>query len=142
MVGWLAGRPIAISSSSSSSSSGGSGIGRTSLQQKLSRLSSYDDMNMCVDFRRVLLSRLYCIRPLEISSTLGTVDVSAKVRGSGKSGQAQAIQHALAKALVKLNPDHRPGLRQAGLLTRDSRVVERKKPGLRKARKREQWKKR
>jgi small subunit ribosomal protein S9 len=62
-------------------------------------------------------------------------DVSAKVSGGGVTGQTGAVQLGLARALLSLNPDHRPALRRSGHLTRDSRVKERKKPGLKGARK-------
>lgn len=68
--------------------------------------------------------------------------VSVMVRGSGVNAQAEAIRHGLARALVKLDPELRPTLKKAGFLKRDPRQVERKKFGLRKARKREQWSKR
>ena len=62
-------------------------------------------------------------------------DVSVKVRGGGVTGQTDAVQLGLARALLSLNPDHRPALRRSGHLTRDSRAKERKKPGLKRARK-------
>ncbi|MED6182919.1 30S ribosomal protein S9, chloroplastic [Stylosanthes scabra] len=77
--------------------------------------------------------------------TLGyenSYDVFVKAEGGGLSGQAQAISLGVARALLKVSEDHRQPLRQEGLLTRDSRVVERKKPGLKKARKAPQYSKR
>lgn len=68
--------------------------------------------------------------------------VSVLVRGSGVSAQAEAIRHGLARALEKFDPELRPTLKKAGFLKRDPRQVERKKFGLRKARKKEQWSKR
>ena len=68
--------------------------------------------------------------------------VSALVQGSGVNAQAEAIRHGLSRALVKLDPELRPTLKKAGFLKRDPRQVERKKFGLRKARKKEQWSKR
>lgn len=65
-----------------------------------------------------------------------------KAHGGGLSGQAQAISLGIARSLLKVSSSHRSPLKQEGLLTRDSRVVERKKPGLRKARKRPQYSKR
>lgn len=67
---------------------------------------------------------------------------TVKVRGGGFSSQIDAIKHALARALVKQNPELKVAIKQAGLLTRDPRMVERKKPGLHKARKAEQYSKR
>lgn len=77
--------------------------------------------------------------------TLGyenSYDVFVKAEGGGLSGQAQAISLGIARALLKVSEDHRAALRQEGLLTRDSRVVERKKVGLKKARKAPQYSKR
>lgn len=79
---------------------------------------------------------------LEIVDKLGAVDISVVVRGGGAVGQKDAIALGVARALVDLNPDFRSGLRKAGFLTRDSRVKERKKPGLKKARRAPQWSKR
>jgi small subunit ribosomal protein S9 len=69
-------------------------------------------------------------------------DVSAKVQGGGVSAQAEAVRLAIARALVKFNGEYKKTLRDLGYLTRDARVVERKKPGLKKARKSPQWAKR
>lgn len=80
-------------------------------------------------------------RPLEIAN-MQNVDILVTVRGGGNTGQAGAISHGIARALVKHDETLRPVLRKAGLLTRDPRQVERKKPGLRKARKRPQYSKR
>lgn len=68
--------------------------------------------------------------------------VTVRVVGGGTSGQAGAIRHALARALVRMNPDFKAGLRKAGYLTRDPRMKERKKPGLKRARKAPQYTKR
>ena len=72
----------------------------------------------------------------------GDYEVMAKVQGGGISAQAEAVRHAIARALVKAKADLRGPLKAAGFLKRDPRSVERKKPGLRKARKRPQWSKR
>ena len=72
----------------------------------------------------------------------GQFDINANVEGGGITGQAEAIRLAISRALVKLNPDHRLVLKPDGLLTRDSRMVERKKPGQKKARKKFQFSKR
>ncbi len=82
------------------------------------------------------------LESLRISGTEGRLGVSVLVRGGGISGQAQAIRLGIARALVKMDEGLRPILKSEGLLTRDSRVVERKKPGLRKARRSPQWSKR
>ncbi|MEX0601696.1 MAG: 30S ribosomal protein S9 [Bacteroidota bacterium] len=80
--------------------------------------------------------------PLEVTNALGRYDVHAKVAGGGSSGQAGAVRLAIARSLVAIDEDLRPALRAEGLLTRDPRMVERKKYGLKKARKRFQFSKR
>jgi small subunit ribosomal protein S9 len=80
--------------------------------------------------------------PLEVTNNAGGYDVKVVVRGGGKTGQAGAIRLGLARALLKVDADYRPTLRQKGMLTRDPREVERKKPGRPKARKRFQFSKR
>lgn len=81
-------------------------------------------------------------RPLELTGTLANFSVLVKVRGGGVVGQAGAIRHGVARALLDLNSDLRPTLKKAGLLTRDPRAKERKKVGLKRARKRPQYTKR
>ncbi len=81
-------------------------------------------------------------RPLGIAGADGTYDLSVRVRGGGPTGQAGAVQLAVARALVEIDSDRRTVLRSHGLLTRDPRTVERKKPGKPKARKRFQFSKR
>jgi len=80
--------------------------------------------------------------PLEVTETGGSYDISVLVNGGGIKGQAGAIQLGIARALLKVDPDLRPPLRHGGYLTRDARVKERKKPGLKKARKAPQYTKR
>ena len=80
--------------------------------------------------------------PLRVTNTLHAYNVMARVEGGGQTGQAEAIRHGIARALVRENEELRPVLRQAGLLTRDSRVKERKKYGLKRARKAPQYTKR
>lgn len=80
--------------------------------------------------------------PLEITNTLGTWDVLVNVTGGGLTGQAGAIKHGIARALLKVDGDYRQPLKKAGLLTRDPRMKERKKYGLKKARKAPQFSKR
>jgi small subunit ribosomal protein S9 len=81
-------------------------------------------------------------RPFELTGTRERFGVKCRVNGGGKSGQAGALMLGVARALVAADPNFRPPLRQAGFLTRDSRMVERKKYGLRKARRRPQFSKR
>jgi small subunit ribosomal protein S9 len=79
---------------------------------------------------------------LTISKLDGNYDVTVNVEGGGTKGQAEAIRLGIARALVTINNEYRPALRKEGLMTRDSRMVERKKPGRRKARKKFQFSKR
>jgi len=80
--------------------------------------------------------------PLELTSTLSTLDVIVNVQGGGLSGQAGAIRHGISRALLKVDLDYRKALKKAGMLTRDPRMKERKKYGLKKARKAPQFSKR
>lgn len=80
--------------------------------------------------------------PFTITETLGTYDVLANVKGGGYTGQSEAIRLGISRALIEINPDFRPTLKAEGLLTRDPRMVERKKYGQPKARKRFQFSKR
>jgi len=86
--------------------------------------------------------RMLVRQPLEVAAVSGKYDVSIKVIGGGTTGQAGAVRHGIARALVQLNPDFRERLKREGLLTRDSRVKERKKYGQKGARKRFQFSKR
>ena len=81
-------------------------------------------------------------QPLELTEQLGKVDVLANIRGGGLSGQAGALRHGISKALIEMNPELRQVLKRAGLITRDSRVKERKKYGLAGARRAYQFSKR
>ncbi|MFP6870545.1 MAG: 30S ribosomal protein S9 [Nitrospinota bacterium] len=81
-------------------------------------------------------------QPFEITGTWGRFDVDASVAGGGKSGQAGAVRHGITKALLEIDPSYRTTLKKAGLITRDSRVKERKKYGLKGARKKSQFSKR
>ena len=81
-------------------------------------------------------------QPLAATETLGKVDIVATVEGGGVSGQAGALRHGVARALLLVNPDYRPILKKAGFLTRDPRMKERKKYGLKAARRAPQFSKR
>lgn len=83
-----------------------------------------------------------CTEPLEVTQTEGRFDVTVLVQGGGITGQSEAVAMGIARALLEVNPEFRPVLRQAGLLTRDARMKERKKPGLKRARKAPQYTKR
>jgi small subunit ribosomal protein S9 len=87
-------------------------------------------------------ARMVVRQALQATGMANRVKVQVTVSGGGTSGQAGAIRHGLARALVRYNEDLRAPLRQAGFLTRDAREVERKKVGLHKARKRPQYSKR
>ncbi|MBE9508996.1 MAG: 30S ribosomal protein S9 [Chloroflexi bacterium] len=80
--------------------------------------------------------------PLRLTATENRFTVSVKVQGGGISGQAGAVRLGIARALLKVDPDLRPILRKSGMLTRDAREKERKKPGLKRARKAPQYTKR
>jgi small subunit ribosomal protein S9 len=81
-------------------------------------------------------------QPFKVTETLGHFDVIANMHGGGLSGQAGALRHGIARALLEAGDDYRAELKRAGLLRRDPRMVERKKYGLKKARKRPQFSKR
>lgn len=80
--------------------------------------------------------------PLPLVGLAGAVDITVKVEGGGLNAQSEAVRLALARALILVNADWRPTLRKMGWLTRDSRQKERKKPGLKRARRAPQWQKR
>jgi small subunit ribosomal protein S9 len=82
------------------------------------------------------------VAPLEVAGAAGTYDLRVRVHGGGISGQAGAIRHGVARALVEADPELRVSLKRQGFLTRDARQVERKKAGLHKARKAPQFSKR
>ena len=94
-----------------------------------------------VYFARPVL-RMLLSQPLVVAKRVGQYDVTVSVDGGGLSGQAGAVRHGLAKALTNFEPELRPALKKEGFLTRDSRVVERKKYGRRKARRSFQFSKR
>ncbi len=82
------------------------------------------------------------LRPFVVTETVGKYNVRANVEGGGTTGQAGAVSHSISRSLVAISEDFRPALRGAGLMTRDPRMVERKKYGQKKARKRFQFSKR
>lgn len=87
-------------------------------------------------------ARMIVRQPLELVEMLDKFDVYCTVKGGGEFGQAGAIRHGITRALMEMDESLRPALRKAGFVTRDSRMVERKKVGLHKARKRPQFSKR
>ena len=96
----------------------------------------YQEVFFCLEHRRTIEQAFVA------TATMHKFNVEVKVAGGGTSGQAWAIRHGIARALVKANEQYRPLLRQEGLLTRDSRIKERKKYGLKRARKAPQYTKR
>ena len=93
-------------------------------------------------FFRGILAAVQALEPLKATNTAGRYDALVTVEGGGPSGQADAIKLGVARALLKVDPNFRSVLRQGGYLTRDARVVERKKYGLHKARRAPQYSKR
>ena len=87
-------------------------------------------------------ARMIVRQPLELVEMLDKLDVYVTVKGGGEFGQAGAIRHGITRALMEMDETLRPALRKAGFVTRDSRMVERKKVGLHKVRKRPQYSKR
>ncbi len=86
--------------------------------------------------------RMIVRQPLELTGNLTAFDIRVNISGGGESGQAGAVRHGITRALIDFDEALRPVLRKAGLVTRDAREVERKKVGLRKARRRKQFSKR
>ena len=95
-----------------------------------------------VDYIPSAAVRLDVLQPLNLTGTVSSYDVLVTVRGGGLSGQAGAIRHGITRALLEVNPDFRPVLKKAGMITRDPRAKERKKYGLKKARRAPQFSKR
>lgn len=94
------------------------------------------------EFLRRETLKMILMQPLQLTDTAAKFDVAVNVAGGGLAGQAGAIRHGIARALLDVSPEHRAVLKKAGMLTRDSREVERKKYGRPKARKRFQYSKR
>ncbi|MDO8436987.1 MAG: 30S ribosomal protein S9 [Nitrosomonadaceae bacterium] len=86
--------------------------------------------------------RMVVRQPLELTGNLATFDIMINIHGGGESGQAGAVRHGITRALIDFDATLKPVLSKAGLVTRDAREVERKKVGLRKARRRKQFSKR
>lgn len=100
-----------------------------------------NDRDLDVYFGRKV-AQMLVMQPLEMTELKDKVDLDIKVKGGGSFGQAGAIRHGISRALISYDEELRPQLKKAGLLTRDPRRVERKKPGLVKARKSKQFSKR
>jgi len=93
-------------------------------------------------FLPYISKRTEAFRPLQMTKKVKSLDITITGKGGGMTGQSEAIRHGLARALVEYSATFRPVLKKAGFLTRDSRMVERKKPGRHKARKSTQFSKR
>ncbi|HEY1047880.1 MAG TPA: 30S ribosomal protein S9 [Bacteroidia bacterium] len=89
-----------------------------------------------------LVNQFKVVQPLQMTDTVGKYDIKINVDGGGVTGQAEAVRLAISKSLCEINPEYRLTLKPIGLLRRDDRMVERKKPGQKKARKRFQFSKR
>jgi small subunit ribosomal protein S9 len=124
------------------------GTGRRKSAVARVRLYPGDDVTIIVNDKPVeeYFSRkrdiLHLTEPLEATATQDSFNVTVKVQGGGVSGQAGAVRHGIARALLEVDPNLRPTLRKGGFLTRDPRAKERKKPGLKRARKAPQYTKR
>ena len=94
------------------------------------------------DYFPIEIIRQEALRPLQVTETNNSVDIRINVHGGGVSGQAGAIRHGIARALIEYDSGLRPQLKEVGYLTRDARKVERKKAGLKKARRAPQFSKR
>ena len=94
------------------------------------------------DYFPTMAARMRVMEPLQLTETQGRYDIDATLHGGGTTGQMDALRLGIARALIDLDPELRPILKKAGMLTRDSRVVESKKYGLRKARRAPQYTKR
>jgi small subunit ribosomal protein S9 len=93
-------------------------------------------------FFPTMSNRIRVMEPLQITNMVGRYDLEATLHGGGTTGQTDALRLGIARALIELDPDLRPTLKAAGMLSRDDRVVESKKYGLRKARRAPQYTKR
>lgn len=100
-----------------------------------------NDKKLDIYFGRKV-AQMLVMQPIELTELTNKIDLNIKVKGGGSFGQAGAIRHGISRALISYNEELRPQLKKAGLLTRDPRKVERKKPGLVKARKSKQFSKR
>lgn len=94
------------------------------------------------EYFTTLVNQFKVVQPLQLTDNVGKLDIKVNVDGGGVTGQAEAIRLAISKSLCEINPEFRINLKPIGLLRRDDRMVERKKPGQKKARKRFQFSKR
>lgn len=94
------------------------------------------------DYFPTMATRMRVMEPLTLTQTQGRYDIEASLEGGGSTGQSDALRLGISRALVELDPELRPVLKKAGMLTRDARIVESKKYGLKKARRAPQYTKR
>jgi small subunit ribosomal protein S9 len=124
------------------------GVGRRKTSSAQVRLYATGDGKVIVNGKPLeehfprLLDRAHVMEPLQVTGTDGAFTITVLVKGGGIHGQAGAVRHGIARALLKYNENLRPTLRRGGYLTRDPRMKERKKPGLKRARKAPQYTKR
>lgn len=125
------------------------GVGRRKTATALVRLEKGDGQKMMINekpdleyFENGEISRKIYLAPLDLTGNLGKFNLSVKVSGGGKKAQREAIRLGIARALVLFDEGLRKTLRKSGFLTRDPRMKERKKPGLKRARRAPQWQKR
>ncbi|TSC80688.1 MAG: small subunit ribosomal protein S9 [Candidatus Peregrinibacteria bacterium Gr01-1014_25] len=115
----------------------------------IARVRLFQDGNGAVQVNGMPLAQYFAgvqienvLAPLAIAGLKSQVDVEAQIIGGGKMSQSDALRHGISRALLLLNPEYRPELKRAGFLRRDARVKERKKPGLKRARRAPQFSKR
>ena len=118
-----------------------SGIGRRKTAIASIRIFKHKNHDFTLNGKKSELST-DLIAPFELIGKTDTFSISAKVTGGGKVSQIEAVKLGIARALNKFDPEYKTSLKKAGLLTRDSRKKERKKPGLKRARRAPQWAKR
>jgi small subunit ribosomal protein S9 len=118
-------------------------------KESVARVRLYDGSGLFVlngraleNYFPTMAQRIRVMEPLQVSQVIGRFDVQATLEGGGTTGQADALRLGIARALVDYDPELRPVLKRGGFLTRDARRVERKKYGLRKARRAPQYTKR
>jgi small subunit ribosomal protein S9 len=117
-------------------------IGRRKSAVAQVRLVANGTGKISLNEKPVTIAEPSYVAPLKLVGKFGTTDVSIHVNGGGVRGQADAIQHGIARALLLIDENLRTTLKKAGFLTRDPREKERKKPGLKSARRSPQWSKR
>ena len=116
------------------------GIGRR--KTAVARIRIFEGEKICKINEKDVEMNAFISKPFELVGKKGCFGISVMVSGGGKMSQQESIRHGITRALVVYNPEFRLSLKKAGFLRRDPRAVERKKPGLKKARRAPQWSKR